>query len=92
MDLRLPLLADINLHLGVAEEAFSEGDVALARVHVDKAEESFGELEDEPSEALFLALLRPLEERMEGLREDLRKSAPHPAHISEKQESSSAAS
>ena len=78
MDLRLPLLADINLHLGVAEEAIAEGDLLLARLQLEKAEESFAELNLESPEALFQALLSPLQERAKGVREDLRAQAPRP--------------
>lgn len=73
MDLRLPLLADINLHLGVAEEALAEGDFLLLRSQLEKAEESFAEIEDgNNQEALFQALLQPLRERNDFLQEALR--------------------
>lgn len=78
MDLRLPLLADINLHLGVAEEAILEGDFLLARLQLEKAEESFAELDMNAPEALFQALLLPLEERARGIREDLLAESPRP--------------
>lgn len=91
MDLRLPLLADINLHLGVAEEAIHEGDYLLARSQMEKAEESFAELaEGERDEALFIALLGPLEERAAAIREDLRLSR-RPGWGSEKTHSSATA-
>lgn len=78
MDLRLPLLADINLHLGVAEEAILEEDFLLARLQLEKAEESFAELDMESPEALFQALLGPLQERAQGIRDDLRAHSPKP--------------
>lgn len=78
MDLRLPLLADINLHLGVAEEAIAEEDFLLARIQLEKAEESFSELDIDSPEALFQALLSPLQERAAGIREDLRAHIPRP--------------
>lgn len=73
MDLRLPLLADINLHLGVAEEALAEGDFLLMRSQLEKAEESLAEIEaEENDEALLRALLLPLIERASFLQEAVR--------------------
>ena len=73
MDLRLPLLADVNLHLGVAEEALLEKDYLLARSQLEKAEESLAEIEEgDTSEALMQALLLPLRDRAESIGEALR--------------------
>ena len=73
MDLRLPLLADINLHLGIAEEALAEGDFLSMRAQLEKAEESLAEIEEAGSEeALLRALLLPLEKRAAFLQEAVR--------------------
>lgn len=75
MDLRLPLLADVNLHLGVAEEALEEEDYLLLRSQLEKAEESLAEIEEgDTSESLMQALLLPLRERAQKLEEALRKN------------------
>lgn len=72
MDLRLPLLADANLHLGIAEEALREGSLLLARQEMEKAERSLAELADLPKEGLLLAMMRPLEDRLASLSEELK--------------------
>jgi hypothetical protein len=73
VDLRLPLLADINFHLDVAMEAASAGDWSTVRLNLDKAEASFEELRGVyPSlgaeeKGLMAALVAPLKARYEGL-------------------------
>lgn len=65
MDLRLPLLADANLHLGIAEEAIAEGSLLLAQSELEKADEAFEKLRELPDEGLFAAMLAPLEKKRE---------------------------
>lgn len=66
MDIHLPLLADINFHVGVAEEACAEGSWATARTNLEKAEASFAELRtlwpdmDKSEQGLLAAMLKPL--------------------------------
>ena len=69
MDLRLPLLADANLHIGVAEEAAAQGACLTAREQLDKARLALDDLEkaagsmDDVQGGLFQQMLRPLQER-----------------------------
>lgn len=66
MDLRLPLLADANLHLGVAEEALAEDAHQTARTELEKAEAALDELRaiwpelDSSEQGLLQAMARPL--------------------------------
>lgn len=69
MDLRLPLLADANLHLGVAEEALADGSDQAARSELEKAQAALAELRaiwpdlEEGEQGLLAALASPLSER-----------------------------
>jgi hypothetical protein len=72
MDLHLPLLAEINLHLGVAEEACSEAAWQTARNQLEKAEASFQELRelwpgmDSTERGLLAAMVKPLKARYDA--------------------------
>lgn len=64
MDLRLPLLADANLHLGIALEAIEEDALLVAGAELEKADEALEQLRAIPaSDGLFAAMLLPLEEK-----------------------------
>jgi hypothetical protein len=69
MDLRLPLLADANLHLGVAEEALAEGATQTARSELEKAQAALDELRgiwpelDDSEQGLLQAMAKPLADR-----------------------------
>lgn len=77
MDLRLPLLADANLHLGVAEEAVSENAWVTARQELDKAEAALDELRSqwpqmqEDEKGLLSQMAAPLTARAESLKSRL---------------------
>lgn len=76
MDLRLPLLADANLHLGVAEEALAENSYLTARREWEKAAVALDELRAErpqggKEEGLFQAMFTPLEERFQKIARSL---------------------
>jgi hypothetical protein len=78
MDLRLPLLADANLHLGVAEEALSEGSLQTARREWEKASLALVELEkycpeEKKEKGLFRAMYLPLQRRSDSIKEQLPK-------------------
>jgi hypothetical protein len=72
MDLHLPLLADVNFHVGIAEEACDEGAWVTARNNLDKAEVSFEELRgywpdfDATERGLFAAMVAPVRARYEA--------------------------
>jgi hypothetical protein len=71
MNLHLPLLADINLHLGVAEEALGEGAYQTARTNLEQAEGSFEELRrmwpdlDKGERGLLAAIIKPLKAKFD---------------------------
>lgn len=73
MELPLPLLADINLHVGIAEDACDEGKYATARNNLEKAEESFEELRGYwpdlgiSERGLLAAMVKPLRARYESV-------------------------
>lgn len=77
MDLRLPLLADANLHLGVAEEAASESAWMTAEQELDKAEVALQQLRDQWPEisdnekGLLSQMVLPLKDRAASLRATL---------------------
>lgn len=77
MDLRLPLLADANLHLGVAEEALTEDAHQTARAELEKAEAALDELRaiwpglDDCEQGLLQAMARPLSLRARAVAERL---------------------
>jgi hypothetical protein len=66
MDLRLPLLADANLHLGIAEEAADEHAWLTTRNELDKAETALDELRalwpemGQTEQGLLAAIAKPL--------------------------------
>lgn len=74
MDLRLPLLADANLHLTVAEEAVDDGNNTVARNELDKADIALDELRsqwmdmNDDERGLLPAMVQPLKKRAEGIR------------------------
>ena len=69
MDLHLPLLADVNFHVGIAEEAVSERAWGTARNNLEKAEASFEELRQlwpdmrANEQGLLGAMVKPLKTR-----------------------------
>lgn len=69
MDLKLPILAEINFHLSVTEEAISEEDFQTARYEIEKAEISLSELRKKYPEmnvsekGLLNAMVQPLKAR-----------------------------
>jgi len=71
MDLRLPLLADANLHIGIAEEAISESPPAYvtARSELEKAEAALEKLRADyldlaaNEQSLTAAMAKPLSAR-----------------------------
>jgi hypothetical protein len=77
MDLRLPLLADANLHLGVAEEAMAEDAHQTARSELEKAEAALDELReiwpglDDSEQGLLQAMARPLSLRARAIASSL---------------------
>lgn len=72
MDLRLPTLAAINLHLDAAAEAISESGWETARAQIEAAEIEIEKLAPERSEDnLIDALIQPLETRGRALRSKL---------------------
>lgn len=79
MDLRLPLLADANLHLGIAEEAANEAAWTTATYELEKAEEALTELReywsemDEKGKGLLAQLAKPLGIRAKELNARLPK-------------------
>lgn len=81
MDLRLPLLADANLHLGVAEEAADEEAWVTAEEEVDKADQALQQLREQwPQMAdnergLLAQMVAPLKHRADSLRERLPKKS-----------------
>lgn len=87
MDLRLPLLADINLHLGVAEDMLAEDPPAYtsARTELEKAQAALDELRgiwpemDESEQGLMVAMAKPLAARAKRLEASL----PKPTAVSE---------
>jgi len=73
MDLHLPLLADINFHLGVAEEASKDGSWSTVSNNLEKAEESFSQLRDiypslgKTEKGLMAAIIKPLKARYDEI-------------------------
>ena len=75
MDLRLPLLADANLHLGIAEEAAGEHSFMAAANELDKAQIALSQLDDHISSqsddqqtpSLMSQMIAPLKAREEAL-------------------------
>jgi len=81
MDLRLPLLADANLHLTVAEEAVADGDNTVARNELDKADVALDELREQwlkmsdAERGLLPAMVKPLTHRADGIRSRIPKQS-----------------
>jgi hypothetical protein len=77
MDLRLPLLADANLHLGVAEEALAEEALQTARSELEKAQAALDELRaiwpelDDSEQGLLQAMAKPLAQRAQAIEASL---------------------
>lgn len=77
----LPLLADANLHLGVAEEARAEGALITARNELDKAEQALSELRllwpeiDNSQQGLLVAIAKPLSDRAKALARTLPRAS-----------------
>ncbi len=91
IDLRLPILAAINLHLSAAEEAKEKNQIDLLEIELEKAEVGFDELNsnwpDDASQGLLKAMVDPLRERRDVLKKILPKnvqeiSQDDPARIS----------
>jgi hypothetical protein len=82
MDLRLPLLADANLHLGVAEEAIQEKAWITAQHELEKAETALDELRllwpdlADSERGLLAAMAKPLRARADALDARLPKMTP----------------
>jgi hypothetical protein len=77
MDLRLPLLASVNLHLGIAEEALLEDAPRTAASELERAEEDLARLRqispelDGVARGLLAAMVAPLAERAQRIRSAL---------------------
>jgi hypothetical protein len=73
LSLSLPLLADINLHLGIAEDACNEEAYVTARNNLDKADDAFAELRvawpglEDAERGLLAAIVAPLRQRYDQL-------------------------
>lgn len=76
IDLRLPLLAAINLHLSAAEEAILEGQTDLALIEMEKADIAIDELKGSWPEVENPGLLSAMADPLFLKSEEIKKKLP----------------